>query len=62
MTIKKEFTITMTGKELADMIEMIYAFRRGDTYNISEDRYTKLCKTVEAYKDALYEQGYYDNE
>ena len=62
MIIQKEYKVTMTGKELADMIELINALRRGDTYSISEDRYTKLVKAVEAYKDMLVEQGYYDNE
>lgn len=62
MTIQKEYKITMTGKELADIIELIKALRRGDTYSISEDRYTKLVKSVDAYQDMLAEQGYYDNE
>lgn len=59
MTIKTEFTVTMSGKELADLLELIYALRRSDTYNISEDRYTQLIKTVDSYQDALRENGYY---
>lgn len=59
MTIKTEFTVTMSGKELADLLELIYALRRSDTYNILEDRYTQLIKTVDSYHDALRENGYY---
>ena len=58
MTIKKEYTITMTGKELADLLELIDALKKGEA--MTEDYYDDMFTRIKAYEDALWEQGYYD--